>query len=170
MATAKAAPLLIDSANEMKHAVRIAVGILAPPVIGLAVFVLSLTVVSLINEPENTIGSVMAIAFFGFFVALTKGILVSVPYMALMELWFLLSRKRRINKCFEVVYSTFLGLAAGKASTSIRPFGAFGDIMMISLGGIVGLLMGFIYLRLRKAEQGSGINSVTAPPPLHDTL
>ena len=146
------------------------VGILAPPAIGLALFVLCLTVASLANEPEKTVGVIMGVALFGLFVALTKGILISVPYMAFMELWFLLSRKRKINKFLEVSYSTILGLAAGKASTLIRPFEVFGNIVMVPLGAVVGLLMGFIYLSLRKAEQGSGINSVTAPPPLHDTL
>ncbi|TVP81892.1 MAG: hypothetical protein EA353_01065 [Puniceicoccaceae bacterium] len=129
---------------------------------GLALFVLFVAVITLIHEPENAVESIVLTAIFGLFVALTKGILISMPYMAFMEVWFLVSNKREKLKRFEITYSTFLGGLAGMVSTFMWPFSGLSVIFMIPIGLITGLLMAYIYLTLQKAEPVAGINSVTS--------
>ncbi|WPJ96865.1 hypothetical protein SH580_03985 [Coraliomargarita algicola] len=137
----------------MKRTNRVFLNVAVPPFLGLLIFSLSLTALTLVKEPKNVLIAFLATAVYGAFIALTKGILVSIGYMALMEVWYSFEEKKRNSfpRLMTYAYSGLLGLLSGLALTHISPFSNMGDILVLSLGIITGLLMPSI-VKQTKAE------------------
>lgn len=132
--------------------------VIVPPFLGLLIFSSSLTILTLIKEPKNALIAFLATTFYGAIIAITKGILVSLGYMILMEIWYYIEDKKikSFPRIMVYSYSGLLGLISGLALTHFHPFRNMGDMLVLNLGIIIGLLMPTIVRETRAEPDGTG--------------
>ncbi|MCG3150698.1 MAG: hypothetical protein PCFJNLEI_04189 [Verrucomicrobiae bacterium] len=91
--------------------------------------------------PEMLVGFPLLIAY-----AYAFGIVPSLLYAGLMEIWFGLKLDRRCGSVATVIFSGLLGAASG-FSIQLVTTQATGGLPLVSVGGIVGLGVGVILRR-----------------------